>query len=178
MTGQVLDYSIQTNEGVISGDDHQRYRFAGADWPSSSVPTRGTLVDFDIAEGNRAVSIYLITDASPAVSSPAPPRLTPATATPSGGWMSAGWVQAMTGKRVTNSLLWGGLAAFLLGMVTCSAATCAGTAAVFDPDATMQDVEAAGTAVGVGQLILVLGILAAITGAAGKVIASIRSKED
>ncbi len=65
MTGQVLDYSIQTNEGIISGDDSQRYRFAGADWPGSSVPTRGTLVDFDIAEGNRAVSIYLVEPIAP-----------------------------------------------------------------------------------------------------------------
>ncbi len=65
MTGQVLDYSIQANEGVISGDDHQRYRFAGSDWPGASVPTRGTLVDFDIADGNRAVSIYLVEPIAP-----------------------------------------------------------------------------------------------------------------
>ena len=65
MTGQVLDYSIQTNEGVISGDDHQRYRFAGSDWPEASAPTRGTLVDFDIAEGNRAVSIYVVEPIAP-----------------------------------------------------------------------------------------------------------------
>ena len=65
MTGQVLDYSIQTNEGVISGDDHQRYRFAGSDWPGASVPTRGTLVDFDIADGNRATSIYLVEPIAP-----------------------------------------------------------------------------------------------------------------
>jgi TM2 domain-containing membrane protein YozV len=68
MTGQVLDFSIQTNEGIISGDDSQRYRFAGADWPGGSTPVRGTLVDFDIAEGNRATSIYLVEPiASPAV---------------------------------------------------------------------------------------------------------------
>lgn len=65
MTGQVLDYSIQTNEGVITGDDHQRYRFAGADWPGAAAPTRGTLVDFDIADGNRAVSIYLVEPIAP-----------------------------------------------------------------------------------------------------------------
>ena len=65
MTGQVLDYSIQTNEGIISGDDSQRYRFAGSDWPGASAPVRGTLVDFDIAEGNRAVSIYLVQPTAP-----------------------------------------------------------------------------------------------------------------
>lgn len=177
MTGQVLDYSIQTNEGIISGDDSQRYRFAGSDWPASSAPTRGTLVDFDIAEGNRAVSIYLVEPIAP----PAIPQQSipsPAAATSNEGWMSARWVQAMTRKRVTNGLLWGGLAAFLLGMVTCSAATCAGTAAVFDPNATVQDVEAAGSAVAIGQVILIFGILAAIAGAAGKMIVSFRSRED
>ena len=65
MTGQVLDYSIQTNEGIISGDDSQRYRFAGADWPGASAPVRGTLVDFDIEDGNRAVSIYLVDAVAP-----------------------------------------------------------------------------------------------------------------
>ena len=28
MQGQILDYSIQTNEGVISGEDGRRYTFA------------------------------------------------------------------------------------------------------------------------------------------------------
>ena len=72
MTGQVLDYSIQTNEGIISGDDSQRYRFAGSDWPGASAPVRGTLVDFDIADGNRAVSIYLVGTSPASSSSPNP----------------------------------------------------------------------------------------------------------
>ena len=65
MTGQVLDYSIQTNEGFISGDDSQRYRFAGSDWPGASAPVRGTRVDFDIQDGNRAVSSYLVDAVAP-----------------------------------------------------------------------------------------------------------------
>ena len=184
MTGQVLDYSIQTNEGIISGDDSQRYRFVGSDWPGASVPVRGTLVDFDIADGNRAVSIYLAEPSAP----PAVPQQTavsqqsaPVVAVPTGnkeGWKSARWIQILTRKRVTNGLLWGGLAAFLIGMVTCAAGTCAGAAAVFDPSATVQDAEAAGSAAGVGIWILVIGVLAAITGAAGKMIASFRSTED
>ena len=180
MTGQVLDYSIQTNEGIISGDDNQRYRFAGSDWPGASAPARGTLVDFDIADGNRAVSIYLINDSpAPTPRPTAPPTLTPATATSAGsGRMSGGFIGIMTGKRVTNALLWGGLAAFLLGMSVCGFSTCAGAAMVFDPDSTVQDVERAGSAAGAGQFILVLGILAAIVGAGGKVIASFRSRED
>ena len=66
----------------------------------------------------------------------------------------------------------------MIGMVTCAAGTCAGTAAVFDPSATVQDVETAGSAAAAGIWILIIGILAAITGAAGKMIASFRSKED
>ena len=80
MTGQVLDYSVQTSEGIISGDDSNRYRFAGSDWPGATAPIRGTLVDFDVQDGNRAVSIYLIQPTTPAATA------TPAAsaATPSG----------------------------------------------------------------------------------------------
>lgn len=30
MKGQILDFSIQSNSGVISGDDQNRYHFTGA----------------------------------------------------------------------------------------------------------------------------------------------------
>ena len=120
MTGQVLDYSIQTNEGVISGDDHHRYRFAGADWPGATIPTRGTLVDFDIAEGNRAVSIYLVEPiAPPAVPQSAPPAV-PVAQQPGQNYRPA---VAPSGKRKDRTtaallaILLGGLAAhkFYLG---------------------------------------------------------------
>lgn len=68
MTGQVLDYSVQSNEGIISGDDSHRYRFVGSDWPGATAPIRGTLVDFDVRDGNHAVSIYLIQPTTPATS--------------------------------------------------------------------------------------------------------------
>lgn len=32
MKGQILDYSVQNNAGVISGDDQRRYSFTGAEW--------------------------------------------------------------------------------------------------------------------------------------------------
>ena len=31
MKGHTLDFSVQTNSGIISGDDNQRYTFHGAD---------------------------------------------------------------------------------------------------------------------------------------------------
>ena len=63
MEGRILDYSIQTNSGVITGDDGNRYTFAGADWNESASPTRGMRVDFQ-TEGDNAVSIYRALGAS------------------------------------------------------------------------------------------------------------------
>ena len=57
MTGQILDYSVQTNTGYISGDDGNRYTFSGADWEGAGPPRVGTRVDF-AAEGNAATAIY------------------------------------------------------------------------------------------------------------------------
>ena len=57
MTGQVLDYSFQTNSGIISGDDGNRYTFTGSDWNETANPSRGMRVDFE-AQGANAVSIY------------------------------------------------------------------------------------------------------------------------
>ena len=60
MKGTVLDFSIQTNSGVISGDDNNRYNFTGQEWKDSSSPIRGTKVDFDIdSNSKQALSIYL-----------------------------------------------------------------------------------------------------------------------
>jgi TM2 domain-containing membrane protein YozV/cold shock CspA family protein len=57
MRGTVLSFSIQTNQGFISGDDGKRYNFVGSDWNLNNSPTQGARVDFDI-DGNHAVSIY------------------------------------------------------------------------------------------------------------------------
>ena len=32
MKGKILDFSIQSNSGAISGEDGERYNFDGADW--------------------------------------------------------------------------------------------------------------------------------------------------
>ena len=84
----------------------------------------------------------------------------------------------LTRKRVTNGLLWGGLALVLIGMLTCGAGCMAGIDAVVDPSQTVEDAERAGSAAGAGIWIVVIGVLAAIGGAAGKMIASFRSREE
>ena len=55
--GAILDYSIQTGEGIISGDDNNRYKFAGSEWKASDAPARGQRVDFNVA-GGRAIEVF------------------------------------------------------------------------------------------------------------------------
>lgn len=57
MKGHILDYSVQTNSGVISGEDGQRYNFSGADWRSNDVPAKGMGVDFSTS-GDLATDVY------------------------------------------------------------------------------------------------------------------------
>jgi len=60
MKGQILDFSIQSNTGVISGDDQNRYQFSGSDWKGQSHPARGQFVDFEIRGLGQAANIYQI----------------------------------------------------------------------------------------------------------------------
>lgn len=55
--GAILDYSIQTGEGIISGDDNNRYKFAGSEWKASEAPARGQRVDFNVV-GGRAIEVF------------------------------------------------------------------------------------------------------------------------
>lgn len=57
MKGQVLDYSVQKNEGVITAADGARYVFAGSEWKGVGPPARGMWVDFE-AQANNAVGVY------------------------------------------------------------------------------------------------------------------------
>ncbi len=57
MRGQVLDYSVQKNEGVISATDGLRYTFSGSEWKGDAPPTRGMSIDF-VAQENIAIGIY------------------------------------------------------------------------------------------------------------------------
>lgn len=58
MKGTILDFSVQTNTGIITGDDENRYNFEGAEWRGQSAPVRGQQVDFDINPEGHAIQIY------------------------------------------------------------------------------------------------------------------------
>ena len=59
MKGEILDYNIQESNGIISGDDGQRYSFENKDWKSSELPKVNQIVDFEVDE-NQAKSVYAI----------------------------------------------------------------------------------------------------------------------
>jgi len=58
MKGQIVDYSVQSHSGAISGHDGTRYQFDGAEWMSDGVPARGRQVDFEV-DGDQAKNIYV-----------------------------------------------------------------------------------------------------------------------
>ncbi len=58
MKGKVLDFSISENQGIISGDDGNRYTFIGKEWKSPIHPQVGGRVDFDVDNKN-AVGVYI-----------------------------------------------------------------------------------------------------------------------
>jgi uncharacterized membrane protein YhaH (DUF805 family) len=58
MKGSVLDFSIQTNTGIISGDDQNRYTFIGSEWKESTSPQRGMKIDFDLDAAGQAIAVY------------------------------------------------------------------------------------------------------------------------
>ena len=68
MKGYILDYTVQTNSGIISGDDNQRYNFRGADWKETEPPRRRMRVDF-VAVGDAATEIYGFAATAPRPSS-------------------------------------------------------------------------------------------------------------
>ncbi len=70
MKGSILEFSIHTNEGLISGDDKQRYQFTGPEWRASEPPTRGMRVDFEPRD-LVATGVFRDVSHSPAASSPA-----------------------------------------------------------------------------------------------------------
>ena len=71
MKGRLLDYAIQTNSGIISGDDGNRYRFTGDAWKESSLPQRGMYLDFEVSDTN-AIDIYRVAGLSGSTSSVLP----------------------------------------------------------------------------------------------------------
>ena len=57
MKGQVLDFSVQTSSGVITGSNGSRYKFCGSEWMEDTPPFRGMSVDFEV-QGTNAVAVY------------------------------------------------------------------------------------------------------------------------
>ena len=57
MKGQVLDFSVQTNSGIITTPEGSRFKFDGSQWKAAKPPVRGMTVDFEPKE-DRAVEIY------------------------------------------------------------------------------------------------------------------------
>lgn len=58
MKGQILDFSIQNNSGIISGEDQNRYQFNGAEWRDQKPPMRGDQVDFSHDGSGNALQVY------------------------------------------------------------------------------------------------------------------------
>ena len=59
MKGQILDFSIQEGQGVITTEEGRRYTFASAEWKEQSHPAKGQQVDFDVNEAGAAVGVYI-----------------------------------------------------------------------------------------------------------------------
>lgn len=86
MNGKILDFSIQTSTGIISGNDNKRYSFNGSEWKEQALPIRGMEVDFDIDALGHATGIYImaVESVNTATVSPstAQPVVSPAVAPP------------------------------------------------------------------------------------------------
>ena len=57
MRGQILGVDARTGDGLVAGQDGQRYRFAPEDWAHHGEPTIGSEVDFE-AIADRARSVF------------------------------------------------------------------------------------------------------------------------
>ncbi|MEG3083052.1 TM2 domain-containing protein [Sphingomonas sp. PB2P12] len=75
MRGQVLGVDPHTGEGLVTGHDGQRYRFAREDWAHRGEPAIGLEVDFEAAN-DRALSVF------PMPTAPGPRRAAPPEALP------------------------------------------------------------------------------------------------
>lgn len=64
MRGHILGVDVRTGEGLLTGEDGQRYRFTPTDWADRGEPARGLEVDFE-ANSGRALSIYPAPGATP-----------------------------------------------------------------------------------------------------------------
>jgi len=100
MRGRVLGVDSRTGDGVVAGDDGQRYTFRPADWAARGEPEIGIEVDFE-TERSHALSIFPLPAAPPAHL----PAATGGTAVAAGG----------QGKRTDRNKYVAALLAFFLG---------------------------------------------------------------
>lgn len=52
MIGKILNYSIQSNSGIITCDNGDRYSFVSSEWKGEGFPEKGLIVDFGIGDDN------------------------------------------------------------------------------------------------------------------------------
>jgi hypothetical protein len=58
MIGTILHFDSANDEGVLRGEDGQRYRFSASDWCSPGTAIAGDVVDFEPVDG-QAVEIFV-----------------------------------------------------------------------------------------------------------------------
>ncbi|MBR9789368.1 MAG: TM2 domain-containing protein [Vibrionaceae bacterium] len=58
MKGSILNFDDATRQGIISGEDGNRYELNMSEWKSGQIPKAGSKVDFSPSE-NVALDIYL-----------------------------------------------------------------------------------------------------------------------
>jgi len=57
MQGTILEVSMQSSSGIISGEDGARYNFAFNQWRAQGIPNKGQRVDF-MPQDQNATEIY------------------------------------------------------------------------------------------------------------------------
>jgi len=57
MRGQILGVDVRSGDGLVAGEDGERYTFSPEDWAQHGEPSRGQLVDFEAAAG-RARNVF------------------------------------------------------------------------------------------------------------------------
>ena len=61
MKGKILGFDKESNEGIIVGEDGNRYKFSTEEWKEGTAIYKGIEVDFDIQD-SKVVDIYIATD--------------------------------------------------------------------------------------------------------------------
>ncbi len=63
MKGSILEFDESTRQGIISGDDGNRYELDINQWKSAKLPVVGAKVDFSVVD-NGATAVYSVSAAS------------------------------------------------------------------------------------------------------------------